>query len=103
MPDDDHRLAAAGDRGTDVIHGRSGREPLVGLHFGAGGLRNCFTGLSGSEQRTGDDRVGLDPVGAEPLSELFGLSPPSGVSALIRLAGSGLGMADEIEPHAGST
>jgi 4-hydroxy-tetrahydrodipicolinate synthase len=105
MPDDDHHLAAAGDRGTEVLHGRSGRKPLVGLRLGAGRFRECFARLSSPEQRAGDDRVGFDAVGLEPLRQLMGLAPALGRqrTQLIRLAGSGLGVANEIEPHAASS
>jgi hypothetical protein len=101
MADDDDLVAAARDRGANVVRGRSGREPVVGLRYGIEGSRELTAGLAGAEQRAGQDRSGARSVRVELLAEgpsllaaLRGQAPE-----LVGVSRRGLGVADEVQAH----
>jgi hypothetical protein len=101
VADDDHFVAAAGDRCTDVVGSGSRCEPLVGLGRDVEGARELAACLAGPEERARQNRIGSRFIGAEALTErprllaALGSQPPQ----LVRLSGLGLGMADEVQTH----
>jgi hypothetical protein len=103
VADDDDLVAVARDRGANVVGGRSGREPVVGLGCGIEGSRELTAGLAGAEQRAGQDRSWARPVRVELLAERPSL--PAALrrqpTQLVRLSRRGLGVADEVQAHCG--
>jgi len=103
VPDRDYALAAARDRGPNVLQGRTGSEPIVRLRLDAEVAGQLGSGLAGTEERAREDRVRLHALLAQPLAERPCLRAPFGrqLPELVRLAGSGLAMAHEVEAHGG--
>jgi hypothetical protein len=101
VADDDHFVAAAGNRCTDVVGGCSGCEPFVGFGSDVEGARELAARLAGPEEWARQDCRGSRVLGAEPLSEgprllaALGSQPPQ----LVRLSWPGVGVADEVEAH----
>jgi len=101
VTDDDHVLAPARDRGSDVLEARSRREPIVGLGLGPERPRQLVAGLPCAQQRAREHGVRVRALGSQPRAERSGLlAALSGERAqLVRFAGGGFGMADEVEAH----
>jgi hypothetical protein len=103
VSDDDHLVAAAGDRGTDVVGSCPWCEPLVGLGRGVERSREFAAGLAGAQKRARENRRRMRILGPEPLTEsarlltALGSEPPQ----LVRLSRLGLGVADEVQAHVG--
>jgi hypothetical protein len=101
VADDDDLVAAAGDRGTDVVGRRSWCEPLVGLGRDVERPRELAAGLTGPEQGARQDRHGPRVLVPQALPEPPRLlatlrgQPPE----LVQLSRLGLCVADEVEAH----
>jgi len=101
MPDDHDWIAPTCERGSDVLDGRSRREPIVRLGFHvqrSGKLATCF---SRPQEGARENRLRRCQLVAHALPEL-----PRLLSALrrqrpelVRLARRGLRVADEVEAH----
>ena len=69
MADDDDLVSAAGDRGSEAVGGRAGREAVVGLGGDVERSRELAARLAGAEQRAGQDRSGTRSVRVQLLAE----------------------------------
>ena len=99
MADRDDGLARALDGGDDVVGGGARREPLVDPELDAGRFRDRGCGLAGAQQRARDDDV--RPLDRQPLAERARLVAAAGAerAQLVRVAGIGVGVADEDQSH----
>src|SRR5262249_51360667 len=98
--EDDRRRAFGGDRAC-VRGRRSGRQAFVGLRSDAGGAGDCISGLARAKQRArAHTRRGL-LLRRQPLAEGACLPQPAARQRAkgVRVAGRGLGMADEVDEH----
>jgi hypothetical protein len=101
VADDDHRLAAPLDRRSECRSGRAGRERVTRLARGVKGVRQSLAGLARSQERTGQDRICVDPLSGKLLAERPRLLAARGAEAaqLVRFAGLGIRVPDEKEPQ----
>ena len=101
MADDDHILAAAHDRGSHVVDAGPGRQPLVRLGVYLERTGQLATGLPGAQERAREDGVRSCLFVPQPCTERAGLLAPCGRewAELVGVAGSGVGMANEVETH----
>ena len=102
VPDGDDRLAALRDCVAHGVGRRARREPLVGLGGRPERAGDLLAGLAGAEQRARDD--GRHRPRPRRRAGRRARAPAGGRSRgqraqLVRLARSGLGVADEVEPH----
>jgi hypothetical protein len=101
VADDDDLVSATGDRGSDGVGSRAGREPVVGLGGDVERSRELTARLAGAEQRARQDRSGARSVRVELLAQRPSLlaSLRSQPTQLVGLSGRGLGVADEVQAH----
>lgn len=104
VADDDHRFAAARHGSADVVRRRAGCQPVVRLRFYAEVLAELGAGLAGAQEGAREDRVRPDAFASEAFAELpcgaaaLGREPPE----LVRFAGLGFRVADEMQLHSWS-
>ena len=103
MADHDDALAAPLDGRPHALGRRARRQPLVGLGRRAGRLRDLGARLSRAKERARQDDVGPDSVGCELLAEGARLLAADGRqrAQLVGLELRGLGVAHEVQAHAG--
>jgi hypothetical protein len=103
VADDDHLVATARERGSNVVDGRSGCEALVGLGLDLERPGELAAGLPCSQQRAREDRRRPGALGPKAASERTCLLTPLAgqLPKLVRLSGLGFGVADEVEAHRG--
>ena len=99
MADRDDGLARALGRGDDVVRVGARCKPLVDPELDAGRFRDRGCGLSRAQERARDD--GVRPLDREALAERPRLLPPARAerAQLVRVAGIGVGVADEDQAH----
>lgn len=97
---DDCALGAL-ERRLNVAHARARGEPLVDPQLGSGGLRDRGGGLARAQQRACEHQYRLG--GGQLLTQRARLLVAAGAQRpqLVRVAGVGVGVADEDQAHTG--
>ena len=101
MADDDHLLATAGDRGSDVFHAGSWGQPLIRLRVDFERLCQLAPSFTRAQEGAREDRLGTCILAAEALAQLASLPAalPGQRAELVGLARRCFGMAHEVEAH----
>ena len=94
------RAAGAFDRREHILRTRARGQPLVDAQLDARGLGDRGPGLAGAQERAREDDLGRNR--GKALGELAGLLTPLRAerAQLVRLAGIGVGVADDEKAHA---
>jgi hypothetical protein len=101
VADDDHLVAASGDRVADALGGGTRREPLVRLDIAVEFPGELVGRLACPQKRARQDGCGLRAVGRQAPTEVAGCGPAGRGQAaeIVRLTRSSLGVSNEIEAH----
>src|SRR6185503_573338 len=101
MADDDDRVTAAGDRGSDAVRGRSWCEVGEGDRLAEA---EPGRGLPRTQQRAGQHGVRRNALRAQAFPQLAGLFVASGCerAQLVRISRRRFRVANEHEPHTGA-
>jgi len=101
----DHRdrIPSTGEDSSDVVGGRSRREPIVWLRFDVQRPGQLAARFAGAEQGAREDRLGWGQLVPHAPAEVPRLLPAlrSQRPKLVRFSRRGLGVADEVEAHCG--
>lgn len=100
VADDDDTLASAGDGVEDVHRGRAWRQAVIRLGLDANGTGDLLRCLTRAQERAREHRVRRLSC-REAAAEITGCRATGGgqPAKLVRVAGGGLRMANEIQAH----
>jgi hypothetical protein len=103
VPDGGDRAVAARERLAELVEGRARCEPRLDAERDAGRVRESLARLARAQERARDHGGGGVGKRGEPFAELERLSSARGgqLAQLVGIAGGRLGVAAEVDQHAG--
>jgi hypothetical protein len=101
MGDDHHRIASTGESSSDILGGRSRREPIVGLGLDVQRPGQFATRFARAKKGAREDRLRPGQLVPDASAQLARLPTPLRRQRpeLVRFSRRSLGVADEVQAH----